>query len=284
MVEHVRQRFVPASDPRLGRHVNHDPRSRRFPVRRGPVGIHSVQHTRRVPIFDQGDLGSCTGNAALGCLGTDPFHSTIDLGERGRLLDFTEQAAVNIYAMATQVDPFDGSYPPTDTGSDGLSVAKVLTDAGYIAGYRHAFSIGDLLTGLMDAPCIVGTEWTEGMYEPNAGGQIRPTGPAAGGHEYVCDGYDAFRDLLWFTNSWGTGWAVGGRHCMSVDDFTALLARQGDATFFVPSSETPPVPEPMPDPDVVLADELRSWAANTRAQRSPKQRAAVRRWLEAKGL
>jgi hypothetical protein len=54
---------------RLGRHVRHDPRSRAYQVRpRAPLA-KSVSWERQTPILDQGDLGSCTGNAACGVLG-----------------------------------------------------------------------------------------------------------------------------------------------------------------------------------------------------------------------
>jgi hypothetical protein len=224
----------------FGRNVNHDPRSRRFPVR-AAAPLRSVMHNRRVPIFDQGGLGSCTGNAALGCMGTEPFYSTITASMQA--WKFDQDAAVGLYAAATEMDQFYGTYPPTDTGSDGLSVAKVLKDQwGWISGYEHAFSIDQFLTGLMLRPCIVGTEWTSGMWEPTADGVIRPKGRAQGGHEYQAIGLDEPRGLIWFVNSWGTSWAKGGFHAMQVEDFATLLTRQGDATFFTPLSESAPAP------------------------------------------
>jgi hypothetical protein len=290
-------RYVPA-DRRLGRHVNHDPRSRRFPMRAsGGVLLRSVRWQRRVPIWDQGDLGSCTGNAGLGCLATDPFFATVDDTERNALGGWSEQGAVALYAAATTWDNFPGSYPPEDTGSDGLSVAKALTNAGMIAGYRHAFSLADLVSGLMVTPCIVGTEWLSGMYDHDPLGIIHPSGRVEGGHEYICDEYvqagDTFGtarqvaavDLLGFTNSWGTGWADDGRHFMPAAEFGELLARQGDATFFLPAGLPAPEPVPVPvDPDQVLADALRVWAHKPDASSSKRQRGAVRVWLAAKGL
>lgn len=273
-------------------------------MRATEVVLRSVQHERHVPVFDQGDLGSCTGNAALGCLGTGPFWESLSassrehgpLGPTGRI-SWSTAGAEAIYSAATTIDPFPGDWPPEDTGSDGLSVAKVLTAAGWISGYRHAFSLGDLLAGLMATPCIVGTEWTTGMNDPSHRGVINPTGSTEGGHEYICDElvlsgdlfgppgspWQATEDLLGFTNSWGEGWADRGRHYMTTRHFGELLGRQGDATFFVPLTEPQPEPEPETDPDKVLADKLRDWSA---IHRSPgiKARKAVREWIEAKGL
>lgn len=233
----------------------------------------------------------------MGCLGTDPFFGTVSDVERGALGGWSQDGAIALYAAATTWDPFPGTYPPEDTGSDGLSVAKALHNAGMIAGYRHAFSIGELVAGLMVTPCIVGTEWTSGMYDHDLYGLIHPTGAAQGGHEYVCDEFvragdpyglartPAAEDLLGFTNSWGVDWADDGRHYMTVREFAGLLGRQGDATFFVPAGDPVPEPEPVPvDPDRVLADALRGWAYKFEARDSRKQREAVRVWLAGRGL
>jgi hypothetical protein len=61
---------------RLGRHVEHDPRSRKFgaaPERMSGTRDY-VLHRRHGQILDQGDLGSCTGNALTGAANTDHRH------------------------------------------------------------------------------------------------------------------------------------------------------------------------------------------------------------------
>ena len=50
----------------LGRLIEHDERSRRYAFDASKVKLASVHHERRVPVLDQGDLGSCTGNAMTG--------------------------------------------------------------------------------------------------------------------------------------------------------------------------------------------------------------------------
>lgn len=279
----VRVQYPPYPD--FGRNVNHDPRSRAYPVRAAEP-LRSVMHDRRVPIFDQGELGSCTGNAGIGCMGTEPFYATVKdktpdpTARWTEQLTLTQEGAVALYAQATALDGFYGTYPPTDTGSDGLSIAKALHAVGWISGYEHAFNIEQFLSGLMTRPCIVGTEWTVGMGQPDARGVVRPTGGVQGGHEYQAIGYDHAAGLVWFVNSWGAGWAKGGFFAMDVTDFAGLLSRQGDATFFTPLSAS--APEPVADPDDVLAAALRPWA--TRAPTSTAEKRAVRAWLKAKGL
>jgi hypothetical protein len=269
----------------LGRNVNHDPRSRRFPVR-AAAQITSVMHDRRIPVLDQGDLGSCTGNAGIGCMGTGLFYQALGgmLSQLPLAFTFDEPGAVKLYSAATALDDFYGTYPPDDTGSDGLSIAKALHAAGWISGYEHAFGMDAFLAGLMTRPCIVGTEWYSGMGSPDARGVVRVRGSLQGGHEYQAIGYDATARLVWFVNSWGAGWGKGGFFAIDRDEFARLLGRQGDATFFTPLSTQAPRPEPVDaDPDVVLADALRGWAASD-AIAFRAQRVAFRAWLSAKGL
>lgn len=244
----------PGNPQRLGRHINHDPRSREYPFAlrdEARAAVHSVKWMRRVPIFDQGDLGSCTGNAAAGWLVTDNQlrQGLIVIGADN---DADEQDAVDIYSAATALDPWPGSYPPEDTGSDGLSVAKVLQSLGYIDSYSHGFAISDLQVALQSTPCLLGTNWYDGMFNPTSAGVVNVSGSVAGGHEYLCVGFDA-GNLGWpapyrFANSWGAGWGDAGYFYMSEATIIRLLGEDGDVT--VPHAlvvaPIPPEPPPLP--------------------------------------
>lgn len=232
------KRYDP-SDPRLGRHVRHDSRSKNFAVEAKPLNeLKSVRHTRRIPILDQGQIGSCTGNAATGCIGTDPFFTAplvrAVLSETDATLD--EQYALQVYSKATLIDTTAGSYPPDDTGSDGLSVAKVLKGSGLIEGYRHAFSLEASLTALSERPVIIGTEWLGDMFKPLPDGRLVPVGSVEGGHEYVLDELDVENKRVWMDNSWTPDWGIQGRAYLTWDDLGKLLDAQGDCTVFTPLS------------------------------------------------
>jgi hypothetical protein len=64
-----------ARDPRLGRHVVHDSRSRRFAGAgaRSEDSPQVVRHTVHIPVIDQGDVGSCTGHAGTNALASGDF-------------------------------------------------------------------------------------------------------------------------------------------------------------------------------------------------------------------
>ncbi len=295
----IERRRIPSTDPRLGRHVRHDSRSLQYLYRaRRATTLVTVQHGRDVPVFDQGDLGSCTGNAGLGALGTDPLYQTVT-----GLVPFTEAEAVVIYGRATQLDDASGTYPPDDTGSDGLSVAKALQGFGLISGYLHATTLEDTLAALQDQPVIVGVNWYQNMFNPDADGlvSIAADDTLAGGHEFVLDGYDAAKQWVWFTNSWGTSWGVEGRAAMTVATLKRLLSEEGDCTIFTPITApapqptpapvppTPPAPGPTPGPvdaDVLaLAKAVRTWRHRISACLGAKSaQKAVNTFLSGRGL
>jgi hypothetical protein len=152
--------------------------------------------------------------------------------------------AVKLYSLATQLDEFDGTYPPTDSGSSGLGAAKAATQLGLISGYQHITSIAAAQTAILAGPFIVGTSWLSGMDNPDNRGRVSATGTVRGGHEYECFGYDAAAERWYFANSWGPGWGLDGCFSYSTADFAKLLAAQGDATTFVPVTQAPPTPQP----------------------------------------
>ena len=209
------------SDVRLGRHIAHDPRSRDFPAEVAPVS--SIHWHRHVPIFDQGQLGSCTGNAAAGCMSTGPFAHRL-----------TEADAVSIYSQATHIDGIRGIYPPTDTGSNGLAVMKACQRRGWITSYKHAFGIDHVLGALMLGPAVTGIAWLSGCDDPDDEGIVRYRGTVRGGHEIELVGYDHVRGLLRFANSWGPSWGKNGFFYMSAEDYSAALKNFGDVTFPAP--------------------------------------------------
>lgn len=209
---------------RLGRVREHDPRSLAYPAPT-TAELRSVKWRRYGLVLDQGNLGSCTGNAAAQALNHVPFHTV-------GTACLHEDTAVALYASATVLDGFPGTYPPEDTGSSGLGVAKAAQQAGYLSTYEHAFGLDHVLAAAQYGPLIVGTDWHEDMFEPDDFGRVHPTGAVAGGHEYVLDGVDLAAQQLRFLNSWSASWGVKGHFYMSFDDFGSLLSEGGDAVLF----------------------------------------------------
>ena len=263
----------------FGRIVEHDHRSRAFKFNTAGISVHSVHHVRKIPVLDQGNIGSCTGNATVGCVGTLPFYTTLSKAQRSAL---NEAEAVRLYSQATRVDEWPGEYPPDDTGTSGLAIAKAAVAAGYINGYRHTFSFDDALKALSVQPVISGINWYEGFTYPDAKGVISQFGQLAGGHEIVLDEIDLDRKLIGATNSWGTAWGLNGRFYIPFELFEQLLHEDGDVTVFTPLSQ--PAPEPVYDQiDSDFAAVLHEWLDKNPWFYKRVQRAADR-WLSAKEL
>jgi hypothetical protein len=210
------------SGQRLGRHILHDPRSWDFQAATAPQ-IVSVTHDATGLPLDQGNIGSCTANALCGALDSTPDNTG------GKAYD--ESGAVQLYELETQLE--GQPYPPNDPGGTGLMVCKAAKQLGWISGYHHAFGIHHALQALVLRPVITGINWytsfdtpdpQTGLVEIAAGATVR------GGHEVVADGIDATNDLVWFWNSWGTVFGLGGRFCMSYTTWEQLLSEQGDVT------------------------------------------------------
>lgn len=248
--------IIPSTDPRLKRHINHDPESRRYAFIPQHRTLVSAVHTRHIPILDQGQLGSCTGNAGIGALSIDPLFAVTP---KSTTYTLDERGAVKLYSDAEKIDGNAG-YPPVDYGSSGLSIAKALKNAGLISGYKHTFTLDDALLALVTNPILVGINWYDKMSHPDADGRVRPTGSLAGGHEIVAREIDALNQRVWFDNSWGPGWGKGGRFYLTFTDFGTLLSQQGDVVVLVPvTSPTPPIVVTKDPEDVKLAAAMRAW-------------------------
>ncbi|HTY72486.1 MAG TPA: hypothetical protein VMI11_08685 [Actinomycetes bacterium] len=253
----------------LGRLVEHDERSRRYAFDITGITLASVHHARHVPVLDQGTLGSCTGNAMTGLLGTSPFFETLPSGTLS-VSDGTldEKVAVELYSDATKLDSYPGTYPPTDTGSSGIGVAKAAAKQGWISGYQHTFDLDSALAALAVRPVIIGINWYEGFDSPSAEGELTISGKVRGGHEIVLDQLDVEQKRVWLTNSWGTSFGVHGRAFLSWDTFSRLLTEKGDCTVPVPVTAPAPTPTPAPQPDQA---DTAFWGA-------------AKDWARAKGL
>lgn len=236
---------------KLGRHVGHDTRSLNYLVPETTTTFETVKWAMPGPVLDQGNLGACTGFATATCLNHSPYY----VGKNEGNAD-----GITIYSAATRLDSYPGNYPPTDTGSDGLSAAKAAVKLGLISGYLHITTPAALASALAVGPVIVGTDWYESMFDPDANGllTVDKSSGVAGGHEYCLDEITS-DNRFGFTNSWGDSWGVGGRFYMVQGDFLALLKAKGDATHFVPLGSPAPTPTPPPAPPEVDANTLAAY-------------------------
>ncbi len=195
--------------------------------------------------LDQGPDGACVGMGFTHELTARPVPVT----------GTSYHTAMNLYWDIQRVDPWQGgSYEGADPFYEGTSVlsgAKVLQDRGFYQSYNWGLTMREVANGVgYLGPCVLGLNWYQGMFNPDAGGFLRPTGALAGGHCILAIGvkivwkswYNRFVSKTWdnvdmdksyllLHNSWGPSWGLSGRAKLSLTDFDHLLNDEGDAVF-----------------------------------------------------
>jgi hypothetical protein len=259
---------LPVSGNRLGRHVNHDPRSFGFPFRvEEPRKLANTLWPRYSDILDQDGYGACVGFAVCGCAATGPVWD--GLPPAHPVLDNAE--GFKLYSQATELDPYPGSWDyrdpdgpnSEDTGSDGVSGMKAAVNNYLISGYTHTFDLNTALQAIMTTPVITGFNWYSSFDSPAADGTISISSGAyvRGGHEVLVRGISVgtANNYVLCDNSWN-GWGFNGTFKFSFDTFERLLAENGDCTVPVPLHQ--PAPEPVPVIITTTGQSLRALSGN----------------------
>lgn len=235
----------------LGRSVvEHDPRSRNFPLA-AVLDRPRPRKTRewwRRDLFDQNQGGpwngyqaesSCTFQAIAGLLVASPHRMNSHVHSRlGDLLDpgFRFQG----YRRAQELDAWEGSETtePRYSGSSTLGAARAAQALGLVPydwEYRWVFEgVDEVKEALGYAPVGVGTIWTSGMDEPDGKGIVRNSGRVRGGHAWYIGDHDPKPDLFDAWNSWGLGYGIRGRFKVPGSVLAELLAEDGEALQWVP--------------------------------------------------
>lgn len=177
-----------------------------------PPPVHAVLWADSDEVLDQGQTGHCTGFSAAQFGNTNPVDD-----------HFTNQDGHDIYYEAKVID----GEPRAENGSSIHSVAKVLKNRGRVAAYAWATNLNDIKAWVQSkGPVIVGTDWMNDMFNPDANGFITPTGGYAGGHAYNIVGWDD-TDNITFLNSWNKSWGKNGRFFMTATNFQTLVNTSG---------------------------------------------------------
>lgn len=252
--------------PLLGRNVHLDSRSLDYAVQPEddqPIG--NVRHPQFIGVLDQGQTGSCTGNASDSCAYHSPFFAQ---GQPNWSYTPDEDGARRWYHDNTANDSYPGTWNTDgtgeDTGSDGLTSSKMAVKAGVASGYQAALDLDSSLKQLMKVPGITGIPWYQSMFDAPSSGllTVDMKSGLAGGHELVVDEIVTADDprnstgeiLVGGDNSWGVGWGDAGRWYLKASDWWALRKANGDVYFWIPGGEPAPTPPTPADADQSLWD------------------------------
>jgi C1A family cysteine protease len=186
------------------------------------------------PVYDQGQLGSCTGNAIAGAVQFDrekqklkpdfvPSRLFIYYGERvieGTVnSDAGAQIRDGIKVVAKQGVPPETDWPYDITKFADKPPPKAFTDA--LKDLAVSYSRVSQNLGQMKGCLASGFPFVFGftVYDSFESQQVAQTGvvpmPASGesvlgGHAVVAVGYDDGQQRFIVRNSWGTGWGMQG--------------------------------------------------------------------------
>ena len=287
------------------------------------TALSSVYWKLDIPILNQGNKGKCVAESGTEiCGGADkdgdgPTSVTVTAAaatqtdskigysafdtRKDTEYKLDDEFSDRLYEVCTRTDSVQGAYPPDDTGSTGLGLAKALVSLGLAqSSYSHAFSFLAVQTALQNGPVTFGIPWYNSMFDTDPDGHVHVdlSSGLAGGHELVAFAMEMDTARLWFPNHWGS-W--GGKPPAACGDFTTgwgyftfteferLLADQGDATIIIPvraNRPTPPQPvppQPGSDADQALWNEVGSWAHNPKKLTEATAAGHVLDWGKAKG-
>jgi hypothetical protein len=223
----VRLDRLPSVDPRRADHpaTAAITRFRALPLksRRRPVRHQRDQGTYDCPTCGQG--GACGG------------YSGCDVAEAWlKIRALVNQDCHALYHEGQWGDEWAGDFRQYEgTSNDG--VHKAMVARAWITRYVWA-DVDDPAQATADLARMIiylgmpiaGTDWHEGMLQPDQDGYLHATGPTIGGHLYAISGYyhdpnPDRRSFLIYPNSWGGA----GQGRLPWADMTGLLERGGDA-------------------------------------------------------
>lgn len=217
----------------LGRHVVHDPRSKKpeFAAQQATKIVDTAHLSVGLPL-NQKAVGKCTCEATAGALNSKPNH--VDGAHV-----FTDKDTDSMYELETKLEghPWTPGDETNDIGGSGLMVCKAAKQMGLIRSYHHAFGLQAALKALVLRPVIFGFDWYEGFDSPDSKGLVKIAGQVRGGHEICALQIIAVEKLVGFAQSWDK-WGVAnkalglktGAFFMSFDTVDELLSSEGDAT------------------------------------------------------
>lgn len=234
-----------------------DHRDRRYALRRGGAALPPAVDLRALcpPIYDQGSLGSCTGNAIAAAIQFDlirqqessdtPSRLFIYYNERVMEGTVSEDAGAEIRDGIKSVATL-GAPPETDWPYNVAQFAAKPPDPVYVTALSDKAltyeRIDNTQLDLMKDCLVAGLPFVFGftVYESFESEAVAQSGvvelPASGeqvvgGHAVMCVGYDDATGRFIVRNSWGVDWGKEGYFTMPyayltnqnlADDFWAI--------------------------------------------------------------
>ena len=228
---------------KMAKHHRLNPRHHRRPGRARATpeatNICSATHLANCATLDQGETGSCTGNAHVMAISTQPFPGATHCNETDARAAYQGGTCIdNSCQVPCTCTSCTKAFCPTtsanDTGSQTGSVVQWMVDVGWLGSFTTADTTATLESCLVRGPAVIGIDFYNSMFTPTANGQLQVTTSSglAGGHDMNVAILDITHriapvDAVWVHNSWGDtwGWCIDnecGYAWIAVSDLTKL--------------------------------------------------------------
>lgn len=207
--------------------------------------------------YDQGQQPACTGFSTSGAL-SDIYAAQ----QSGAIVMFD---ALRLYQWANTHDGIPGAHEGSTVRAAFQGLIRIgdqIIHSNYkgdsvgvferVKNYLWAdvskvdADINNLINWILTiSPVVIGINWYNDMFTPDAKGFIHPNGSLAGGHAICIRGVNATdpnNTYFVLKNSWGSGWGVtvhndftvdakttGGDCLLSKEDLVKLLKENGEA-------------------------------------------------------
>ena len=214
--------------PSFGRRISKDERDKQYLMRRLLAPARAVLPTSKTwkiaaKNLDQGDYGTCVGNAWTNFLRCAPIQTTAN-----------ESMALKIYDAAILLDEWTDNDHDTDRqmGTSVRGGAMAVTNMGRLNSYLWAFELQPAVEWVLTmGPVVLGTTWYSSMMKPDAQGivQIKTNARSLGGHSYLWRGADTKKALAYCVNSWSDSWGLSGNFAIPFKDLETLIHDEGEA-------------------------------------------------------
>lgn len=204
-----------------------------LPSRNLPAKVDLSLHCS--PVENQGELGSCTGNALAGAIEYLEMTNNSFLQVSRLFIYYNERAIEGTVSMDSGAEIKDGIKCLASLGVCSEEVwpyviskfatkpnAKCFADAlsHKITSYHKVVSFSDMKTALANGfPFVFGFTVYEGFESPQVGrtGVLnlpKKSERLIGGHAVLCVGYDDSTSRFLVRNSWGDSWGQKGYFTM----------------------------------------------------------------------
>lgn len=164
--------------------------------------------------LDQGSEGACTGFGASNVLLLGPRHQWW----------VTDQTAQALYHEAQTLDEWPGEdYEGSSVNGAMLALKK----DGRVKSYHWVRSTAEVRHAISYHGAVeMGSDWYEGMWEPDSKGFLNVTGDRVGGHAWALSGYKTVGGSFVYRmeNSWNRSWGLDGGALLSEAALARLLA------------------------------------------------------------